>query len=80
MIMDKDLSLAGKDGLLLISAASASGNSGSPVLNIRGEVIGVLVMKSTDFDHLSICIPSLKLKQFLVLTGWWFKSKQSDLK
>jgi len=54
---------------LIISAAAAGGNSGSPVFNDSGEVIGLLSMGHTAFDHLGICIPSHKIERFLRLVG-----------
>ena len=50
---------------LIVSAAAANGNSGGPVLNDKGQVIGVLIMGHASFDHLSICVPSYVLKKFI---------------
>lgn len=49
------------NGKLIVSAASAPGISGSPVLNNKGEVIGVLVMGPAAFSHISICVPGHQL-------------------
>lgn len=55
---------------LIVSVSAAGGNSGSPILNDKGEVIGVLSMGSASgFDKLSICIRSNKLLRFLKLVG-----------
>jgi len=52
-------------GLLVVSAPSTGGISGSPVLNSAGEVIGVLVMGSTRFPHLSFAVPGDQLHRFV---------------
>lgn len=52
------------NGKLVVSAASVGGVSGSPVLDKYGKVVGMLVMGSTSFDHLSICVPSPQLYDF----------------
>lgn len=54
---------------LIISSPAAGGNSGSPVFNDEGEVIGLLSMGHNTFDHLGICIPSHKIERFLRLVG-----------
>lgn len=57
-------------GKMIASFAAAGGNSGSPILNSKGKVIGVLVMGDSEFDHLSICVKSSVVKRFLKLVGW----------
>ncbi len=64
--MDQKFPLKGK---LLISSAVAGGNSGSPVLNERGEVVGMLVMGDQVYDHLGVCTNSPDMIRFLQLTG-----------
>ena len=41
---------------LLVSAASAGGNSGGPVYNEKFEVIGMLIARHPDFHHSSLCV------------------------
>jgi S1-C subfamily serine protease len=59
---NKDWLMPGK---LLISAASAPGSSGGPVLNDRGEVIGVLIAGARLYPHMSICVPVPTLAKFI---------------
>lgn len=54
---------------LIISSVATGGNSGGPVFNEHGEVIGLLSMGHNTFDHLGICIPSYKIERFLKLVG-----------
>jgi S1-C subfamily serine protease len=54
---------------LLVSAASAGGNSGGPVVNEAGEVVGILIAGDTNFDHLSICTKAKYVKKFLEKSG-----------
>ena len=48
-----------------ISAPISKGSSGGPVLNSKGEVIGVAVSRLTDGQNLNFAIPSNYLKKLL---------------
>lgn len=50
---------------LLTSAPVFAGNSGGPVFNESGEVIGVLVMATTKYEHLSFSISADVIKIWL---------------
>ena len=52
-----------------ISAPISEGSSGGPVLNSRGEVIGVAVSRLTEEQNLNFVIPSNYLKELLTKTG-----------
>lgn len=43
--------------MLIVDAASWPGNSGGPVFNENGEIIGILVGGYDPYDNLSICVP-----------------------
>jgi S1-C subfamily serine protease len=41
----------------LVDAATYGGNSGGPVFNMKGEVVGVLVGGFGNYENISYCIP-----------------------
>lgn len=49
----------------LISALSYPGNSGSPVVNIFGNVVGVLFAGSPTYPHHPLVVPYKSIKRFL---------------
>lgn len=53
------------NGKLLVSGIIGKGNSGGPVLNERGEVIGVIVMVNTTYNHIAYAVPLKRIKDFL---------------
>jgi len=57
-------------GLFIVSAAAAGGNSGSPVINEQGKVVGILVAGVGAFDHLSFCVKSSTVQRFLKIVGY----------
>jgi len=54
-------------GKLLVSGAATGGNSGGPVINEQGKVVGILVMGHSTYDHLSICVRAPVVQRFLKL-------------
>ena len=50
---------------LIVSAPAAPGNSGSPVFNNEGLVVGMLVAGPSTFEHLSMCVASPFLVGFV---------------
>ncbi|MBU8878127.1 serine protease [Bacillus sp. FJAT-29790] len=53
-----------KNGVLRLSAPIYKGNSGSPVISLKGDVIGVVYAKSTK-DHTGLAIPIEKILEKL---------------
>jgi S1-C subfamily serine protease len=57
-------------GELLISAAVAGGNSGGPVVNKDGKVVGIVVRGTEPYEHLAICVKASVVKKFIKIVGW----------
>ena len=53
------------DNKLLISGITGRGNSGGPIFNEKGEVVGVVVMVNTTYNHIAFAIPLRKIVTFL---------------
>ncbi len=60
----------GNDKLIQMTAPLSPGSSGGPVLNRRGEVIGVSVLTIRDGQNLNFAIPSNYLKNLLTKVGY----------
>ena len=60
----------GNDKLIQITAPLSPGSSGGPVLNRRGEVIGVSVLTIRDGQNLNFAIPSNYLKNLISKVGY----------
>ena len=61
--------LLDSDRLIQITAPISSGSSGGPVLNQKGEAIGVSVLSVRDGQNLNFAIPSNYLKSLLTKVG-----------
>lgn len=57
------------NGRLAITAASTGGHSGSPILNTSGEVVGVLVMGHSTYDHLNFGVRVPIIERFMKIVG-----------
>ena len=60
----------GNDKLIQMTAPLSPGSSGGPVLNRKGEVIGVSVLTIRDGQNLNFAIPSNYLKTVLTKAGY----------
>ena len=69
----------GSDKLIQMTAPLSPGNSGGPVLNRRGEVIGVSVLTIRDGQNLNFAIPSNYLKPLLTKIGYTRSLSQAKL-
>ena len=63
--LDRKISYFGTCGLVTSDAAGNPGNSGGPVFNMRGEVIGILVGTKHGSRGLSVIIPSNICRELL---------------
>jgi S1-C subfamily serine protease len=52
---------------LIVSAAATGGNSGGPVINDRGEVVGMLIAGAQPYDHFSIATRIQEIKHIIAL-------------
>jgi len=59
------------EGAIQVSAISAPGNSGGPVINDEGEVIGLLVGGPSHVDPYSICEPVEHIIDTIQDSGWF---------
>lgn len=62
--LDREVSFFGEDLMITVDAASNPGNSGGPVFDMRGRVIGILVGGIWGADGLSILTPANICKEF----------------
>jgi hypothetical protein len=67
-VVNTDMSLSAKlQHKVIVSSAATGGNSGGPVVNSRGEVIGMLIAGHPVFDHFSICTGLDPIRQILLI-------------
>lgn len=52
---------------LIVSAAATGGNSGGPVINDRGEVVGMLIAGAQPYDHFSIATKVEDIRHIIAL-------------
>jgi len=50
---------------LILSVVATYGNSGGPVIDSQGRVIGIIMSKIKDFDHIMIAVKSSEILKFL---------------
>jgi len=72
--LNREILYFGKDPLFTVDAASWSGNSGGPVFNVQGQIIGILVGGTWDGDNFSI-VTSANICRKLYETATEIKSQ-----
>lgn len=63
---------------LQIDAALNEGNSGGPIINDKGQVLGVAVRVATEAQNVGFAIPSLDVMNFLQANGVQFNAVLGD--
>ena len=56
---------SGEEHFMVIFASATHGNSGGPVFDENGYIVGVLVAGSDSFTNLALCVPSWQLARFI---------------
>jgi len=82
-ILSGRASLDGSIGMLMIDAAISRGSSGSPVMNMKGEVIGIAAAKVLEGESLNFAIPASRLAHLvyhpLPFADWAKKNLISEI-
>lgn len=63
VVVSKDEEIGGLPKLIG-SMPVTGGNSGSPVLNENGDIVGMLIAGHAAYDHLAVCTPVVAIKRF----------------
>ena len=64
IVADKEREVIGKD-FMMISANIVGGNSGGPIFNTKGEVVGIVTLGSTEAVAMNFGIPIKRIEKFL---------------
>ena len=64
--LERDIPYFSECKLFTVDAASWGGNSGGPVFNMRGEIVGLLIGGYSGYDNLSVVIPINICKELLI--------------
>jgi serine protease Do len=66
--------------VIQVSAPTRPGNSGGPVINELGEVIGIVTFGSANYENYTFIIPSNTIKSFMQQVGIAHKQGQKKVK
>jgi S1-C subfamily serine protease len=68
LVVNTQAELGGKyNNKLLVSAAATGGNSGGPIINEQGEVVGMLIAGAQPYDHFSIATRIQEIRKLIAL-------------
>jgi tetratricopeptide (TPR) repeat protein len=71
--------ISGYGRIIQITAPISPGSSGSPVVNMRGQVIGVATLQAAEGQSLNFAVPSERISQLKITTLQSFSSLNTEI-